>query len=309
MAITGVDVSSYQPERFSTRGHHFAIIKATEGRSYVNPHQRGQAAHARAAGLVVGFYHFLWPGNIKAQAAYFVEKCASVQGDILALDWERTSAGTAATSAEKDQFIREVQRLRGDTHRVILYCNVDFWLRRDTSSFAGDGLWIAHYNGKPGKPGIQAPWVIHQYTDRPVDTNVAAFANREALAKWAGTTSGKPTPPKKPKPTPKPGGTAYTVRSGDTLSGIAARHGLSLSALLAANPSYKSHPNLIHPGDKVKIPSQGSGSTTRRHRIRPGDTLSAIAARYGTTVAKLAKANGISNPDQIYVGQTLKIVK
>jgi LysM repeat protein len=43
------------------------------------------------------------------------------------------------------------------------------------------------------------------------------------------------------------------------------------------------------------------------HRIRRGDTLSALAARYNTTVAKLAKLNGIANPDLIYAGRTLRI--
>ena len=41
--------------------------------------------------------------------------------------------------------------------------------------------------------------------------------------------------------------------------------------------------------------------------VRSGDTLSAIARRYGTTVQDLAQANGISNPDVIYAGQTLKV--
>jgi len=49
-------------------------------------------------------------------------------------------------------------------------------------------------------------------------------------------------------------GSDYTVRSGDTLSGIAARHGVSLSALLAANPQI-TNPNLIYPGQTVHIPS------------------------------------------------------
>jgi len=41
--------------------------------------------------------------------------------------------------------------------------------------------------------------------------------------------------------------------------------------------------------------------------VRPGDTLSAIAARYGTTVSALAAANGITNPNQIYAGDTIQI--
>ncbi|MEV0845986.1 glycoside hydrolase family 25 protein [Streptomyces sp. NPDC049954] len=184
MAVKGIDVSSYQ-DSFSTDGMSFVFIKATEGRSYINPKQSGQAKRARDAGCVVGFYHFLWPGNIQAQAEYFVEKCASVHYDVLACDWETTGDGTAASNAQKDQFLRAVQKLRGETHRVVLYCNRDFWLNRDTTSFAGDGLWIADYNGKPGKPGIKAPWRFHQYTSTPIDTNLGNFEDRAALRKWA----------------------------------------------------------------------------------------------------------------------------
>ena len=45
----------------------------------------------------------------------------------------------------------------------------------------------------------------------------------------------------------------YTVRKGDTLWGIAKRFGVSLTALIAANPQIK-NPNLIYPGDRVYIP-------------------------------------------------------
>ena len=86
-------------------------------------------------------------------------------------------------------------------HKVLLYCNRDYWLNRDKTSFAGDGLWIAQYNGRPGKPSIQAPWLIHQYTSTPLDTNLAKFASREAMRDWAG---GKTSTPPKPKPKYEP---------------------------------------------------------------------------------------------------------
>ena len=47
--------------------------------------------------------------------------------------------------------------------------------------------------------------------------------------------------------------TAYTVKKGDTLWGIAKRYGVTLSALIAANPQIK-NPNLIYPGNQVNIP-------------------------------------------------------
>lgn len=180
MTIKGIDVSSYQSETFSTSGRDFCFVKATEGTSYINPKQWAQAEHARNAGLVVGFYAFLRPGSMRDQAEYFVEKCASLPGDPLWADWEDSDV----SCADKDDFLREVVRLRGDTHRVGLYCNTNFWLHRDTTSYCGDALWIAVYNGRPGHPGIRHPWTFHQYTSTPIDTSLGAFSSRAALEAW-----------------------------------------------------------------------------------------------------------------------------
>ncbi|MDI3418134.1 glycoside hydrolase family 25 protein [Streptomyces luteolus] len=180
--IRGIDVSSYQSD-FSTEGVDFVIVKATEGRSYVNPRMNAQVKKARDAGCVVGFYHFLWPDNIKAQAEYFVSKAVERMGDILACDWESTGEGTYASNAQKDQFIEEVKRLR-PSNRAGLYCNRNFWLTVDKTSYAGDFLWIADYV-TAGKPRIQAKWRIHQYTSTPLDKNVADFSSRAAMKDWS----------------------------------------------------------------------------------------------------------------------------
>lgn len=195
MGIKGIDVSSFQPDTPNLTGFDFCFIKATEGTSYTNPRMAAQVKAARAKGVVVGFYHFLHAGNIAAQAAYFVRQSASIAGDILWVDWE-----SDATSAEKDAFIREVQRLRGASHRVGLYCNTAYWTGRDKSGFYGDALWIAVYNGKPGQPGINARWMFHQYADKPVDTSYSVWASRAALKAWASKTpiAVKPATPAKP---------------------------------------------------------------------------------------------------------------
>lgn len=182
--LRGIDVSAYQSSSYGTDGLSFVFIKATEGRSYTNPKLSAQTERGRDADLVVGFYHFLWPGNLTAQAEYFVERAPEKRGDILAVDWETTGEGTRASNAEKDRFIRKVKELRPH-HRVVLYANRHFWLDVDTTSYAGDGLWIADYV-TAGKPRVQAEWRFHQYTDDPLDKNVAAFSSRSALRKWAG---------------------------------------------------------------------------------------------------------------------------
>ena len=55
------------------------------------------------------------------------------------------------------------------------------------------------------------------------------------------------------------------------------------------------------------VQSVVNGSSYKTYTVKSGDTLSGIAAKYGTTYQKLAQINGISNPNVIYAGQVLKI--
>lgn len=181
--LRGIDISAYQSSSYDTDGLSFVFVKATEGRAYVNPKLADQVEHGRGADLVIGFYHFLWPRHITEQAEHFVHNTPLRQGDVLAVDWEATADGTHASTTEKDRFIRKVKELRPD-HRVILYTNRHFWLDVDTTSYAGDGLWIADYL-TAGKPKIKAKWLFHQYTSEPVDKNVADFPDKDALVEWA----------------------------------------------------------------------------------------------------------------------------
>ncbi|MEU7427236.1 MULTISPECIES: GH25 family lysozyme [unclassified Streptomyces] len=181
--LHGIDVSAFQPSAYDTDGLSFAFIKATEGRSYVNSRLGAQTKTARDAGLVVGFYHFLWPGNLTEQAEYFLQHAPDRPGDLLAVDWETTGDGTHASNAEKDSFIRKLRSLRPH-NRVVLYCNRSFWLSIDTTGYAGDGLWIADYV-TAGKPRIKASWRFHQYASEPHDKDVAHFSTKADLRKWA----------------------------------------------------------------------------------------------------------------------------
>jgi hypothetical protein len=191
--ITAIDISSLQPHP-DLDGVDVVIIKASEGRNYANPRRDDQEKAARGAGKQVAWYHFLWPGNIRAQAQWFLRCANSQAGDVLACDWETTTSRTAATCADKDAFLAAVKKLRPDL-RVILYCNLDFWKRHDTTAQTGDGLWIADPGAAPGKPRVKHPWVIHQYGIRHgTDVDVCNFASVQAWKDWAGVP--KPSPPK-----------------------------------------------------------------------------------------------------------------
>ena len=102
--------------------------------------------------------------------------------------------------------------------------------------------------------------------------------------------------------TPPSGTTTYTVQRNDTLSEIAARFGTTVNALALANGI--ADPDLIYPGQVLVIPT---GGCVDNYIVQRGDTLSGIAQRFGTTVARLASLNNIRNTDRIYVGQVLSL--
>lgn len=104
----------------------------------------------------------------------------------------------------------------------------------------------------------------------------------------------------------------YTVRSGDTLSGIASRHRVSAAKLRRANGLSTSR---IYPGNTLTVPGPGNPSTknggssnTTTYRVRKGDTLSDIARQFGVSVRELRRLNDLST-SRIYPGDVLKIPK
>lgn len=200
MAVLGVDVSSYQPVAFDTKGLAFAFVKATEGTGYLNPHYAGQVAHARAAGLVVGHYHFGKNGGA-AEADYFLSKLSLHAGDILAFDWE----DSGVSQSERDAFVARV-KAKASGHKVVLYCNTDYWKNRDSNNGGPmDGLWIADPNHGAGKPNVKHAWVFHQYSwAGGIDHNVANFKDAAALRAWCTprTANKVPVPAPAPKPAP-----------------------------------------------------------------------------------------------------------
>jgi LysM repeat protein len=101
-------------------------------------------------------------------------------------------------------------------------------------------------------------------------------------------------------------GQVHIVQAGETLSSIAARYGTTPQAIAAANNL--ANANYIYAGQRLAIPSGGGAAASGgTHTVGRGETLSAIAARYGTTVAALVRANGLASANMIYVGQRLII--
>lgn len=107
----------------------------------------------------------------------------------------------------------------------------------------------------------------------------------------------------------------YTVRDGDTLSGIADANGCTLDALIGANAGLINDPSLIQVGWVLVIPGvlagtrrgpAPSGEGVSSYTVQSGDTLGALAERWGTPVAAICELNGIANASLIFVGQRIR---
>lgn len=106
--------------------------------------------------------------------------------------------------------------------------------------------------------------------------------------------------------------TTYTVKPGNTLSGIAGAFHTTVSSLVALN--HLANPNqlrvgqvLIISGSPSPVTSSPSTSSGTRYTVEPGNTLSGIAAQFGVSWQAIAAANGLANPNALEVGQVLTI--
>ncbi|MDH4208690.1 MAG: LysM peptidoglycan-binding domain-containing protein [Anaerolineae bacterium] len=106
---------------------------------------------------------------------------------------------------------------------------------------------------------------------------------------------------------PERQGTIHVVQAGEHLTAIANRYGTTPQAIASVNNLLNM--NLLYVGQRLTIPGTASepaqGNTY--YVVNRGDTLTAIAARYGTTTQALVDANGLASANLIYVGERLVI--
>ncbi len=326
--VPGIDVSYWEAgiawKKVRGHGIYFMFAKATEGEGYVDPTFDDNWVGAKSVGILRGAYHFFHPNmNPVKQADKFIEivKAMNDNGELPpVLDLEMTDNQPAQVIIERAKtWLDRVQQRLGK--RPIIYSSPGFL----KSSFVVPGggpplwaneypLWIAHYGvSQPSLPKGWLKWTFWQYSESGTVKGINAAVDLnwfngtvEELYQFAGS--------------PPPTATTYIVKQGDTLPGIADQFGLSLMELVSANPQ------LIQTNMPLKIPtpaslssgqqpvtesSAGAGSrpsvTAKTYIVKAGDTLSSIAAQFGTTYGVIAQLNGIAPPYVIYPGQALRL--
>lgn len=317
--IPGIDVSHWNGninwKLVRGDGFRFAFIKATEGGTYEDdtfpPNWKG----AKSVGILRGAYHFFHPNvDAKKQADSFISyvKQANDLGELPpVLDLEvRDGQPNRVIISRSKVWLDRVEAGLGK--RPLIYSSPGF-LQYQFSELGGGppawakdyDLWIANYEPTPWLPPGWPRWKFWQHSKKGVVSGIHADVDLnwfngtlDELFDYAGTSLPKPT--------------AYQVKSGDTLQSIANQFGLSLAALIEANPQ------LIQVNMNLKIPVPDNttsppgpaappASSGRTYTVKAGDTLSSIAARFGTTIGVLVELNNIFNPNIIAEGQVLKL--
>lgn len=161
MAIEGIDISKWQSTTPSLTGRGFVFAKASQA-DFADPMYATHAAHVRAAGLVLGAYHYVTKGTSAAtQAQRFL--AVAGRADLWALDLEgdaNDATGRAITSEIIDR-IQATGRLVGLYHSLSGYPNL-----------GQDWRWVAYWSATA--PSIA--WDFWQYRGSPLD-----------LDRWHGT--------------------------------------------------------------------------------------------------------------------------
>jgi LysM repeat protein len=98
----------------------------------------------------------------------------------------------------------------------------------------------------------------------------------------------------------------HIVKAGETLNDISSRYRMPAGQIMALNPWLK-NPNLLQPGKELTVVVQPLDPNAIVHVVKAGESLASIALQYGVSVARLAEANYIVDPNRLAVGQELVI--
>ena len=344
MALKGIDVSQWQGnidwQKVKGAGVQFAMLRAGYGRNNLDTKFHRNAQGAAAAGIPVGLYWFSYALNVeiaRKEAQYAVELAKKYKITWpIAYDLEYDTVsyavknGVTITKSLATQmaiaFCEEIKRLG---YIPMVYTNLDYLNRYFDRSKLPYDLWYAQY----ASTASVADKEIWQYSSKGSVPGIAGNVDMNHGYKDYGN-GGDSKPDPAPTPSPAPSGTtlnlAVAVMQGkygagqdrknalgtryqevqDFINHIASASTDTLVAEVMQGKYGNGETRKTVLGGRYKAVQDkidGKGSGAVYYTVRTGDTLSGIAAKYGTTYQKIAQMNGIANPNKIYVGQKLRV--
>lgn len=285
----------------------FIISKATQGTNFVDPYLNTFISNCEKYGIPYWLYTFLNKGNERAQAQYMVNVCKGKVGKYFRgyiLDIEQNNSAAGVQSA-----LDYLKSLRGKFMIYTMYAQYNIYKNVIANRGSNVAWWEARYGANNGSYSSKYPCHagvdLHQFTSRGTCPGIGSGVdlNRIAGSKKVSWFTGSSGPASKPASKPA------TKKSNDTIANevIAGKWGDGsdrVKRLTAAGYNASAIQAIVNQKLAKKPASKPSSAY---YTVKKGDTLSAIAKKYGTTYQKLAKLNGIANPNKIYAGQKIRV--
>lgn len=192
-----IDISHWQgfPDfaKVKAAGVIACILKASEGVGYVDPNRRKNYGNATRQGIKCCTYHWLKPGNAKAQMAFYLNTVDPIPGERMIIDYEENGCVLG-------DLLEAVQTLKADPRKLQVTVYSGHLLKqqlgdnRNEYLAANTDLWLAQYTtGEPSWPNETYPrWALWQYSEKGVVDGITGSAvdldrfngDDAALLKW-----------------------------------------------------------------------------------------------------------------------------
>lgn len=310
----GIDISEFQGEidfeEVRRSGIEAVYIRVGAG-EYTDEYFAENYERARAAGLKIGFYHYVTARSVeegRRQARFFASLAAGREPDMrLAMDFEYFgSLSVSQINAISEAYLDELTALT--KREVVIYSDLSNARNIFSRALAEKyPLWAAQYGAdEPSANGKWREWVGFQYTDEGRVGGIYGNVDRNIFTEGIFLSdSGRIDGEKRTSVRARTRTLTVYVRAGDTLWAIAREYGTTVEAIVRENRI--ADPNRIFAGERLRITLPARGSGEEIYTVRRGDTPISIAGKFGVTLSALEDRNGLERGETIYAGDKLSI--
>lgn len=310
----GIDISEFQGEidfeEVRRNGIEAVYIRAGAG-EYTDEYFAENYERARAAGLKIGFYHYVTARSVeegRRQARFFASLAAGREPDMrLAMDFEYFgSLSVSQINAISEAYLDEMTALT--KREAVIYSDLSNARNIFSRALAEKyPLWAAQYGAdEPSANGKWREWVGFQYTDEGRVGGIYGNVDRNIFTEGIFLSdSGRIDGEKRTSVRARTRTLTVYVRTGDTLWAIAREYGTTVEAIARENRI--ADPNRIFAGERLRITLPARGSGEEIYTVRRGDTTISIAGKFGVTLSALEDRNGLERGETIYAGDMLLI--
>lgn len=310
----GIDISEFQGEidfeEVRRSGIEAVYIRVGAG-EYTDEYFAENYERARAAGLKIGFYHYVTARSVeegRRQARFFASLAAGREPDMrLAMDFEYFgSLSVSQINAISEAYLDELTALT--KREAVIYSDLSNARNIFSRALAEKyPLWAAQYGAdEPSANGKWREWVGFQYTDEGRVGGIYGNVDRNIFTEGIFLSdSGRINGEKRTTVRARTRTLTVYVRAGDTLWAIAREYGTTVEAIVRENRIVD--PNRIFAGERLRITLPARGSGEEIYTVRRGDTPISIAGKFGVTLSALEDRNGLERGETIYAGDKLWI--